>query len=138
MSVPLLIYCIVSASVYLLLVSALLLVIENRLKLAMSIPEELREKTGFGWFMTNFIMEALFYVAIPSMAYSFFYIIFPLEGFRAGIAVALIAFTMGAVPFTMALSLRIKLSSAYVTFLLMGTLVKLGGSLAIIGYLYSL
>ncbi len=138
MSIPLMIYCLVVAGVYLLLISSLLAWTEKRLKLSQSIPPELREETGFGWFMTNFFMEFLFYVAIPTMAYGFLYVVLPLEGIRAGVATALVAFTLGAVPFMMGITLRVRLPVSYVMFSLMSLLVKLGGSLAVIGYLYAL
>ena len=137
-STALMIYCIVVAGVYLLLISSLLIWLEKRLKLTRTIPNELKEEIGFAWFMTNYVMEFLFFVAIPTMAYGFLYVALPLEGIRAGVAAALGAFVLGAVPFTLGITLRIKLPVAYVMFSLMSLLFKLGGSLAIIGYLYSL
>ncbi|MDF1543939.1 MAG: hypothetical protein P1R58_02415 [bacterium] len=138
MSIPLMIYCLVVAGVYLLLTSAILQWIEKKLKLAEPLPPELREETGFGWFMTNYIMEFLFYVTIPTMAYGFLYVVLPLEGIRAGIAATLVAFTLGAVPFTMGITLRVKLPVPLVMFSLLSLLIKLGGALALIGYLYAL
>ncbi|MCK4301521.1 MAG: hypothetical protein KAW91_02045, partial [candidate division Zixibacteria bacterium] len=86
----------------------------------------------------NFAMEFLFFVGIPTFAYNFFQVILPLSGVRPGLAVALAAFTLGAVPVVMGLSARIKLPMLYVLYFLFGLLLKLSGALVIIGYLYSL
>ena len=83
-------------------------------------------------------MEFLFFVTIPTVSYSFFYLIVPFSGIKAGMAATLFAFTLGAVPLVMSLSVRLKLPMQYLLFLLLSYLVKLGGSLAIIAYLYTL
>jgi len=75
---------------------------------------------------------------IPTLGYSFFYLIIPMAGVRGGLAVALIAFSLGVVPILMILSLRIRLPMLYLLFLMLTQIIKLGGALAIIGYLYSL
>jgi len=137
-SMELLIYCFVTGSIYLLAADGLFILLENKLAVESSIPEPMREETGIGWFVTNYIMELLFFVAIPSMGYSFLYVVLPLSGIRAGMAVGLIAFILGAVPLLMGLSTRMKLPMQYLLFSLLGYLVKLAGSLIIIGYLYAL
>jgi len=137
-SMELLIYCFVSGAVYLLAVNGLFIYLENKIGVVDSIPESLREETGPGWFVTNYIMELLFFVAIPSMGYSFLYVILPLSGIRAGMAVGLVALTLGAVPLLMGLTVRLKLPMQYVLFSLLGYFVKLAGCLVIIGYLYAL
>lgn len=134
----LLIWCLGCGSAYLLGLSLLLDLAEKRLRLTEGIPAELVEGAGCAFFGMNFVMEALFYVAIPSTAYAFFYQLLPISGVRAGLAGALFAFVLGAAPLAMRLSVRLKLPMPYILFLLVSHLLKLGGSLAIIGYLYSL
>ena len=137
-STELLVYCLISSGLFLLAVSGLLFFVERKLRLGETIPESMREESGMGWFVTNFVMEFLFFVAIPSVSFSFLYMILPLTGIRAGMAVALIAFTLGAMPLLMGLTVRIKLPMQFILFTLLGYLIKIGGCLIIIGYLYSL
>ena len=134
----LLIWCLGFGSAYILAISLLLDFAERRLRLTEGIPAELVEAGGCTFFGMNFVMEALFYVAIPSTAYAFFYQLLPISGVRAGLAGALFAFVLGAAPLAMRLSVRLKLPMPYMLFLMVSHLLKLGGSLAIIGYLYSL
>jgi hypothetical protein len=134
----LLIWCLGCGSAYVLALSLLLDYAERRLRLTEGIPGDLVESGGCTFFGMNFVMEALFYVAIPSTAYAFFYQLLPVSGVRAGLAGALFAFVLGAAPLAMRLSVRLKLPMPYMLFLMVSHLLKLGGSLAIIGYLYSL
>jgi hypothetical protein len=128
----------IASGIYLLLISGLWEWLHNSLKLNEGIPESLVEQSNLSWFILNFIMEFLFYSAIPSIGYSFFYLILPFEGFKAGLAAALFALILGGVPIIMIISVRLKLPLAYLTFTLLGYFVKLAGSIIIIGYLYSL
>ncbi len=134
----LLIWCLGCGSAYLLALSLLLDMAEKKLRLTEGIPAELQESAGIAFFVMNFVMEALFYVAIPSTVYAFFYQLLPVSGLRAGLAGALFAFVLGAAPLGMRLSVRLRLPMPYVLFLLVSHLLKLGGALGIIGYLYSL
>jgi hypothetical protein len=86
----------------------------------------------------NFVMEFLFYVVIPTIIFSFFYVVIPLSGIRAGLAAAVLAFLLGATPVLMGLSVKIKLPMPLVLFGLLSHLIKLGGAMALIGYLYSI
>ena len=86
----------------------------------------------------NFVMELLFYVVIPTIVYGFFYVVIPLSGIKAGLAAALLAFLLGATPLMMGLSVKVKLPMPYVLYNLLCHFIKLGGSMAVIGYLYSL
>ena len=138
LSYKLLVYCLVGSGLYLLIVSGILWLLEIKVKFWRGMPEELLEETGGAWFVVNYIMELLFYVIIPSIAYAFFYLVIPLGGVRAGIAVTLIAFTLGAVPILMSMSVRVKFPMSYLLYVLLAYILKLGGSLAIIGYLYAL
>ena len=137
-SSKLLIYCFLSAGLYLLAVSFLLEYIERKLKLTSGIPAELVEQQALGWTLVNFVMEALFFVAIPTLAYSYFYFVIPFAGIRAGLAATLFAFTIGIAPAMMGLSVRVKLPMPYLLFYMLSLLIKMGGSLALIAYLYSL
>jgi len=137
-STNLLLWCLAAAGVYLLLISAALDFVEKRMRVTQGIPSSMLEAGGLMFFVMNFIMEALFYVAIPSIVYGFFYTILPLSGVRAGLAAALFAFVLGAAPLAVRLSVRLKLPTQFVLFMLVSHLFKLGGSMAIIAYLYSL
>ena len=99
---------------------------------------EMLEKQDAGWFISNYIMEFLFYVAIPALSYAYFYIILPFEGARTGVIIALVALVFGALPTITGIIVRIKFSMPYIVFLLFSFLIKISGSLIIIGYLYSL
>ena len=134
----LIVYCIAAAGVWLFVASLLLDLIARALRLASSVPADLVEKTSPALTLANFVMELIFYVGIPTMAYSFFYFLIPLSGVRAGMAAALMAFGLGAVPTVMSISLRLRLPAPYLLYVLLSVLIKLGGSLSIIAYLYSL
>lgn len=131
-------YCLVAGGIYLLIISIVLEFIGRRLKLLAAVPKEIREESGGIWLVLFFVMEFLFFVVIPTVSYSFFYLVMPFAGIRAGLAGALFAFTLGAVPVIMNLSMRIRLPMPYLLYMLLGYLIKLGGSMAIIGYLYTL
>lgn len=137
-SVELILYCLVCAGVYLLSVSLLLVWVGRMIKLTDAIPERLREPSGPAWFGVNFLLEYLFLVAIPTFAYSYFYVVLPLSGVRAAVMIVLVAFVFGATPVLMTLWSRVNLSPLLMIYSLLSLLVKLGGSLIIIGYLYTL
>ncbi|RKX24922.1 MAG: hypothetical protein DRP47_10650 [Candidatus Zixiibacteriota bacterium] len=137
-SYSLMAWCLTIAGGYLLLLSLLWQWLERLLNITRGIPENLLESMGLGWFVVNFLTELLFFVAIPTLAYSFFYVVLPFDGIRGALAVALLVFILGAVPTIMGLTMRLKLSMPYLLFYLMGFLLKLAGSLFIIGYIYIL
>jgi len=137
-SLELILYCIVVAGLYLLVLSTILELIGRKLKISRGVPVELLEPAGWSWFALTYVMELLFFVIIPTLAYSFFYLIVPFSGVRAGMAGALFAFTLGAVPVVMGLSVRIRFSMLYLLYFLLGLLLKLAGAMTIIGYLYAL
>ncbi len=101
-------------------------------------PAEFIESGGALWFTMNYTMELLLYVLIPSIAYSYFYILLPLSGIRTALAGALFAFTLGAVPALTSLLNRSQLPVLAFAYLLLTILLKLTGALLIIGYLYQL
>jgi hypothetical protein len=138
MSYPLIGYCFTLAGIYLFISSLALTWIGKLIKLNDTIPEEMREPSGVSWFFLNLFMEFLFLVAVPTLAYSFFEVVLPLAGIRVAAAICLVAVMLGAVPTNIALWSRVKLSMPLLVFSIMSLLIKLGGSLAIIGYLFSL
>ncbi len=135
-SSSLMLYCIVAGGIYLMVISLLLEFIGKKLGVARLIPSELLEPITVSWWTLNFIMEVLFFVAIPTIAYSFSYIILPLSGLRVAMAGALFAFALGMIPTMMTLSVRIKLSVPYLLFILLSIFIKLAGTMVIIGYIY--
>ena len=137
-SFELLAWCVVIGGVYLALITVVLELVGKMLKVSRGIPPTLMETTGASWHIMNFVMEFLFFVVIPALGYSMFYIILPLSGIRPGLAAALLAFTLGALPALLGLSVRIKLPMAYLLWYLFSLLVKIGGTLGLIGYLYTL
>lgn len=134
----LLLYSFLVAGAYLLVISLLLDFVERRMKLTAALPDQMLEKSGPAVTASNFVLEVLFYVIIPTIIYGFFYYLLPFYGVRAGLATALFTFLLGAAPAVMGLSLRVKLPMPYVMYQLFSVLIKLLGSLAIIGYLYTL
>ena len=132
------IYCFVAGGAFLLVATLILEWIGRKLNLTKGIPADLLEQTTGAWFVLFFLMEFLFFVAIPTISYSLLYLIVPFSGIRAGLAAALFAFTLGAVPVIMGLSVRVKLPMPYLLYTLLGYLIKLAGALAIVGYLYIL
>ena len=137
-SYRLLIYCLIAGTGYLALISFVLDTLERRLRLTADIPPTLLEHDGFGGAIINLMMEALFYVLIPTLGYSFFYLVIPFSGVRAGFAGALLALVIGSAPVIMRLSVRLKLPMSYLLYIVVSHFLKLAGTLAVIGYLYAL
>jgi len=137
-SYELIAYCFIAAGIYLLVISLLIEGIGKKLNVIRGIENKLIEPGGAGWFSINFLMEFLFFVAIPTMSYSFFYLVFPLSGLRAALAIAVLAFTFGAVPIVMGISVRLKLPMVFLLYNLLGYLLKLSGAVILITYIYNL
>lgn len=137
-SAGLMLACVGAAGVYLLTISIILQQVERRLGFARGIPPELLEATGWVWIGFTFIMELMFYVVIPTLAYSFFYVVIPFSGVRAGMAAGLFAFVMGATPALMGLSVRVRLPMPFLLFLLFSILLKVCGCMILIALIYSL
>ncbi|HOP07696.1 MAG TPA: hypothetical protein PLF13_10440 [candidate division Zixibacteria bacterium] len=134
----LLIYCLVVGGIYLLAVSILMEIIGSLMKVKRGIPAELLEKDDFGTRLTCFLIDYVFIVAIPTLAFAVLFTVLPLTGVRSGLAAALFAFTLGSAPPVILLSIKLRLYMPYLLFVLLSHLIKLAGSLAIIGYLYYL
>lgn len=137
-SYKLMFYCFAVSGIYMLVVSIILGLVEIALKLTRGLPAEIVESSNLAWFIMNFLMEFLFYVVIPTIIFSFFFVVIPLSGIKAGLAGAVLAFLLGSTPVLMGLSVKVKLPMPLVLFALLSHLIKLGGSMALIGYLYSL
>ena len=137
-SVGLMLACIVSAGAYLLAVSILLQLAERRFGFTRGVAADLLESTGWVWIGMTFLMEVMFFVVIPTLAYSFFYVLLPFSGVRAGMAAGLFAFVLGATPAIMGLSVRVKLPMPFLLFILFSVLLKTAGCMIIIAWLYSL
>ena len=112
--------------------------LENRLSLLKHMPPELLEETGLGYFISKYIMQLAFLVAVPSVAYSWFYVLVPFYGVRAGVGMAVFIFVLGLVPFSVSVLMRIKLPLAFVLFQMAGHLIKTILVYGIIAYIYIL
>lgn len=137
-STELIAYCLVLGGAVLLVVTIVHEWLGKILRVTREMPGELIEPSTASWYLLNFVMEFLFLVAVPTFAYSMFVVALPLEGVRPALAVAVLAFTLGAAPTLLAVSVRIKLSATYLLYILVGVLLKLALVMATIGYLYSL
>ncbi len=136
-SMTLLLWCLGATFVWLVVSTWLLELLARRLRIFASVPSDLREDSR-GAVVMQLMMESLFFVVIPSVGYTFFYLVLPFSGIRAGVAAALFAALLGAVPVAMSLSTRIRVPLSVVLWMAFTHLVKLTGSLAIISYLYTL
>ncbi|MDH4157813.1 MAG: hypothetical protein OEW00_11115 [candidate division Zixibacteria bacterium] len=136
-SAELMLYCFVAGGLYLLIISVVLELSGRALNVSQYVPGELLEEQGPGWLFMNFVMDYLFFVVIPALAYSYFFLLLPLSGIRVGVAVALMAFTLGMVPLIMGLSVRLKLAMPFLLYFLVGMFLKISGCIIIIGFLYS-
>ena len=137
-SAGLMLACMAAAGAYLLAVSIVLHLVERQFNFSRGVPPELLETTGWLWIGMTFLMETMFFVVIPALAYSFFYVLLPFSGIRAGMAAGLFAFVLGATPALMGLSVRIKLPMPFLLFVLFSILLKITGCMIIIAWLYSL
>ena len=131
-------YCLFLSGAYLIVVTFFWHFLGKYLRMERDMPPPLLEPFTPVWHVVNFAIEFLVFVAIPTLAFAMFAVILPLTGTRIGLAVALAAFTLGAMPAIVGLSVRTRLPVVYLLFYLLGLLVKLAGSLAIIGHLYAL
>ena len=134
----LLMWCIIVGGVYLLFIDFIWNALERTVPTLQNFPKELIDVRGVTWFVCNFIVEFIFFVLMPAVIYGWFYAIIPFSGIRGGLAFALLLLVFGMVPFAILISFRIKLPVVFILFQLLGMLIKICGTLAIIGYLYSL
>ncbi len=137
-STTLALYCFLAAGIYLLVISILLEFLGKSLGLMRGMSPDLLEKSTAGVFIMNFLIEFLFFVVIPTLGFSFFYLILPYGGVKSGVAAALFAFILGGVPLSMSISVRVKLPMPFLLYTLLSYLLKIAGALALIGYIYAL
>ena len=137
-SFALILYCLLAAGAWLLVISIVLDLVERGLKIRDALPSQLAERYGVGMLLSNFVLESLFYVVVPTLIYSFFYFMIPFSGLRAGMAGTLFAFVLGTAPTIMSLSVRVKIPLPFLLYIMASVLLKLGGCLIAIAYLYSL
>lgn len=137
-SAGLMLACIAAAGTYLLAISILLQLAERRFDFTRGVSADLLEASGWVWVGMTFLMELMFYVVIPTLAYGFFYVLLPFSGVRAGMAAGLFAFVLGAIPALMGLSVRVKLPMPFLLFVLLSILLKVTGCMIVIACIYSL
>ena len=137
-SFPLLLACLFWAGLALFVFELFWFILEKKLALLKDLPQELLEETGIGFFISKFIMQLAFLVAVPAVAYSWFYVLVPFYGVRAGVGMAIFIFILGLVPFSVSVLMRIKLPLAFVLFQMAGHLIKMILVYGIIAYLYIL
>jgi hypothetical protein len=112
--------------------------LEKRLALLKKLPPQIIEDTGVGFFISKYIMQLAFLVVVPTVAYSWFYVLVPFYGVRAGVSMAIFLFVLGIVPFAVTILMRIKLPLSFMLFQLSGYLLKIILVYGIIAYLYTL
>ncbi|MFH1685974.1 MAG: hypothetical protein ABIE70_00455 [bacterium] len=137
-SIELLLYSLASGALWLVLVALVHRKVARWARIDREVPRELIDDSGMAGMAVQFFMELVFLVVIPTMAYALFSMILPLTGLRTGLAVGLIAFTLGAAPCIIGLAMQLRFSLLYLTYFLAGMLLKILGTLGIIAYLYSL
>ena len=134
----LLFYSMISGLIYLIIIDTIWHKLEDKVPVLVNFPKELIDTGNLSWFISNLIIEFIFFVMMPTVIYDWFYTVLPFWGIRGGIAVALYVFMLGMVPFAILIIFRIKIPALFVLFYLAGLLVKVLGCMAIIGFLYSL
>lgn len=131
-------FCIVVGAVYLIILNFVWNRLEKFIPTLKGFPKELIEEKNTAWFVSNFIIEFIFFVLLPAIIYGWFYTVLPFSGLRGGVSVGLYLFLFGIIPVTTIIMFRIKIPAVYFLYLLVGMFFKVMGSMAIIGYLYSL
>lgn len=138
MSFKLLGVCILAGAVYLIILNIAWNRLEKIVPTLKGFPKEHIEERNSAWFISNFIIEFIFFVLLPAIIYGWFYTILPFSGLRGGLSVGLYLFLFGIIPVTTIIMFRIKIPAVYFLYLLVGLFFKVMGSMVIIGYLYSL
>lgn len=137
----LLLTCIAAGAVYLALINWALQALENylsKMSLWGNFPKDLLRPQGKFTALSDLVIQLSVFVVFPAVFYSFMYLLLPFEGIRAGLAVALLPTALGALPYAVMINTRTKIPGSALAFLLMGHLIRIAGSLSIIGYLFSL
>lgn len=131
-------FCIAVGAVYLIVFNLIWNRFEKFVPTLKGFPKDLVEERNSAWFVSNFIIEFIFFVLLPAIIYGWFYTVLPFSGLRGGISVGLYLFLFGIIPVATIIMFRIKIPAVYFLFLLVGMFFKVMGAMAIIGYLYSL
>jgi len=131
-------FCIAVGAVYLIIFNLIWNRFEKIVPTLKGFPKEQIEERNSAWFVSNFIIEFIFFVLLPAIIYGWFYTVLPFSGLRGGVSVGLYLFLFGIIPVTTIIMFRIKIPAVYFLFLLVGMFFKVMGAMAIIGYLYSL
>lgn len=137
-SLPLLGACLLWGGVALFVFDLIWYFLEKKLDLTAKLPPELMEPYGPGYFISKYMTGFAFLVALPSVLYSWAYVLVPFYGLRAGIVLALYLFVLGIIPYSVILLMRIKIPLAYTLFQLAGYLMRLLVIYGIIASLYVL
>lgn len=137
-SIWLLLACLFWAGLALLVFELLWYPLEKAVARLSGLSAGILEETGLSFFISKYITQFAFLVVLPSVVYSWLYILVPFSGIRAGIGMALFLFVMGVIPFTASLLIRLRISLAYILFNMAGFLIKLIIVYAIISHLYVL
>ena len=133
--------CLASGALYLLLIELALGKLEKylaRVGLWENYPTELIRAIGPGARGWNLLTQFVLFTLVPTLTYAWFYLLLPFEGVRSGVAVGLWSVALGAAPLAILLGTRLRLPYPALAFIVLGQLIKLCGSLAIIGFLFSL
>ena len=131
-------YCIVVGAVYLIVINLIWNKLEKFVPTLKGFPNDLIEDRNPAWFVSNFVIDFIFFVLLPAIIYGWFYTVLPFSGLRGGISVGLYLFLFGIIPVATIIMFRIKIPAVYFLYLLVGMFFKVMGSMVIIGYLYSL
>ncbi len=131
-------YCIVVGAVYLIAINLIWNKLEKFVPTLKDFPKDLVEEKNPAWFVSNFVIEFIFFVLLPAIIYGWFYTVLPFSGLRGGISVGLYLFLFGIIPVATIIMFRIKIPAVYFLYLLVGMFFKVIVSMVIIGYLYSL
>ncbi len=133
-----LLWCIIVGGIYLLVIDLLWNAFERVVPVFKNFPKELVDAKGVVWFVSNYIVEFIFFVLMPAVIYGWFFAVIPFSGIRGGLAFALLLIVFGMIPFAILISFRIRLPVLFILYQILGMVIKIFGTLAIIGYLYSL
>lgn len=131
-------YCLIAGSGWVLIMSFVHEALARKPLFASGLPDEFNEPYSIGLFLVQYLIDILFYVAIPTLGYGFFAVIFPLAGVRPAMAAALALFAIGMLPIVIGMTARVRFNLAFLLFYLCINFLKLAGALCIIGYLFSL
>ena len=127
------VYTIALGTAPLIAINIVQLIIEKIIRVNADIKDEYNVRYS-GVFMVQFLVDVLFFVVIPTLAYYWLYPVLPFVGYKAGIAVGIAAYILGSLPYAIQLSLRLKIPAILVVTTLFFNLIKLSAALGVITY----